>query len=82
MADTRKPRGKSKGGPGGDTKALMEYWAHGAGAAKIGWGTPGDMTRCIALLRPKVGDRVVGGLCQNLHKKALGRPNPESGGRK
>lgn len=25
----------------GDTERLMEYWAHGAGAAKIGWGVPG-----------------------------------------
>jgi hypothetical protein len=24
-----------------DTERLMEYWAHGIGAAKIGWGSPG-----------------------------------------
>lgn len=24
------------------TERLMEYWAHGEGAAKIQWGVPGD----------------------------------------
>lgn len=24
-----------------DTERLMEYWAHGEGAAKIQWGVPG-----------------------------------------
>lgn len=25
-----------------NTEKLMNYWAHGAGAIKIKWGTPGD----------------------------------------
>ena len=29
------------------TQRLMEYWAHGEGAAKIGWGVGGDFDRCI-----------------------------------
>lgn len=60
-----------------------EYWTHGAGAAKINWGAPGDFYRCLAA----VGEEVPGldahglkGYCSNLHERALGvRPGQEDG---
>lgn len=59
---------------------LREYWSTGAGAAKIGWGTPGDLTRCHQHLTKylKNSDHAWG-YCNNLHKRIFGRPNPESG---
>jgi hypothetical protein len=59
----------------GDVKAterLMEYWAHGAGAAKINWGVAGDFDRCVAELSKHVGPGIVKGLCSNLHQRATG----------
>lgn len=54
------------------TERLMDYWAHGAGAAKIAWGTGGDFARCEAELGKYVSPKVVPGLCANLHHKATG----------
>jgi HK97 family phage prohead protease len=34
----------------GSAERLHEYWVHGEGAAKIGWGAPGDFDRCVALV--------------------------------
>lgn len=31
------------------TERLMEYWAHGEGAAKIQWGVPGDFLASTAV---------------------------------
>lgn len=56
------------------TERLMEYWAHGEGAAKIGWGTPGDYNRCVVQLGKYVSATQVHGLCQNLHIRATGAP--------
>jgi hypothetical protein len=57
-----------------NTERLMEYWAHGEGAAKIGWGTPGDYNRCVVQLSKYVSGTQVHGLCQNLHIRATGAP--------
>jgi hypothetical protein len=54
------------------TDRLMEYWAHGEGAAKIQWGVPGDFDRCVVQLSKYVGPGTVKGLCANLHHKATG----------
>ncbi|MCX8559785.1 hypothetical protein OS122_02580 [Mycolicibacterium mucogenicum] len=62
------------------THRLFNYWAHGAGAAKIGWGTDGDFDRCIANVqaavtdggKPPLSDSTVKGLCANLHHAATG----------
>lgn len=54
------------------TQRLMEYWAHGPGAAKIAWGTPHDFARCQRELKKHVPNHMVDGLCANLHKRALG----------
>lgn len=64
----------------GDTERLMEYWAHGEGAVKIGWGTAGDFDRCVAELSEHVGPSIVKGLCSNLHVRATGaRPGHAPG---
>jgi len=55
---------------------LHAYWAHGPGAAKIGWSTApgaGDYSRCVVLLGKYVPEHMVKGLCANLHKSATGR---------
>jgi HK97 family phage portal protein len=63
-----------------NTERLMRYWAEGAGAAKIGWGTDGDFDRCVVELGKYVGPKVVKGLCSNLHKRATGfRPGHAPG---
>lgn len=68
-----------------DAKAvrrLKEYWARGAGAAKIRWGTPGDLTRCHRnVVKYLKNSGHAWGYCQNLHKEIFGIPNPESGRR-
>lgn len=35
----------------GNAEQLHQYWVHGEGAAKIGWGTPGDFDRCVVQLQ-------------------------------
>ncbi len=52
----------------------MRYWAHGEGAIKIRWGTPGDYDRCLRELGKHVPPEMIHGLCQNLHIKATGAP--------
>jgi 2'-5' RNA ligase len=63
--------------PGGNHN-LKNYWTHGPGAAKIGWGTDGSFARCVAQLgkyvtRPQ-------GLCAEYHKAATGEW-PTQGGK-
>ena len=62
-------------------RKLLDYWVHGEGAAKIGWGTPGDFKRCVRLLGDEVPATVdVEGTCANLHHEALGKwPGQEAG---
>lgn len=64
------------------TERLMEYWAHGEGAAKIRWPEPCAFCRCLE----HVGEASAGkmdparlkGHCANLEKRATGHwPNPE-----
>lgn len=57
---------------------LAEYWTHGKGAAKIGWGTHDSMKRCIAELRKYV-HKSPGGLCADYHKIATGEWPTEHG---
>lgn len=61
------------------TRRLKNYWAHGEGAAKIEWGVPGDFDRCVTLIQaaaskhgPPLPDRMIKGLCANLHHDATG----------
>lgn len=56
-----------------DTERLMNYWAFGEGAAKIGgWGKPGDYDACVVELGKHVEPGIVHGLCANLHHRATG----------
>jgi hypothetical protein len=63
------------------TERLMAFWAHGEGAAKIRWATPGDHTRCVRLIqeaitkdgKPPLPDHEIHGLCTNLQKMATGK---------
>lgn len=65
----------------GNTARIKNYWAHGEGAAKIGWGTPGDHSRCVRLIQEAVTkgghaplpDREIHGLCTNLQREATGQ---------
>lgn len=54
---------------------LKRYWAFGPGAAKIRWGTPGDLTRAHRQLSKYVGSKDAWGLAQNIHKMVFGVPN-------
>lgn len=58
-----------------NTERLMNYWAFGKGAAKIRWGTPGDLTRAHRHLAKYVGPMRAWGLAQNLHKRVMGVSN-------
>jgi hypothetical protein len=59
---------------------LKAYWTSGEGAARIRWGTDGDLTRCHRLVSQEAGADAatfdVWGYCQNLHKELFGRSNP------
>lgn len=53
--------------------AFQAYWSHGAGAAKIRWGTSGDFKRCErALARYIKNAAQIPGACNSLHKLATG----------
>jgi hypothetical protein len=57
----------------GDERAaerLRHYWAHGEGAAKIGWGTSGDFDRCVSHVGKYMRDPK--GYCNLRHHEALG----------
>jgi len=54
---------------------LYRYWTAGEGAAKIRWGTEGDLTRCHRHLAKYVGPDRAWGLCQNYHKRIFGVSN-------
>lgn len=54
------------------TKRITDYWVDGTGAAKIGWGAPGDFERCRTNLAQYVQNpEWLAGLCANLHYRAL-----------
>lgn len=52
------------------TERLHQYWVHGEGAAKIGWGSPGDFERCVRHLGKYIADPQ--GYCNLAHHAALG----------
>lgn len=55
-----------------DTERLMEFWAHGKGAALIDWPAPGAYERCLTELGKHVSPGIVHGLCANLAHRATG----------
>lgn len=69
--------GRTEDGPGWltnpeDTDRLRDYWTHGEGAVKIGWGAPGDFNRCRLSLAEYVKPEYLNGYCANRHYDALG----------
>lgn len=54
---------------------LKHYWTFGRGAAKIRWGTPGDLTRAHRHLAKFVGPERAWGLAQNYHQTVFGVSN-------
>lgn len=69
--------GKTEDGPGWlthpvDTDRLRDYWVRGPGAAKIGWGAPGDFNRCRLAVAEYVKPQHLSGYCANRHYDALG----------
>jgi hypothetical protein len=57
-------------------RRLKNYWMRGAGAAKIRWGTPGDLTRAYRhLLKYLKNSGHAWGMAQNMHKELFGVPN-------
>jgi hypothetical protein len=60
---------------------LKRYWLQGAGAAKIGWGTPGAFKRCVSNLREHF-PQATEGLCANLYHEATGHWPGEDRGKK
>lgn len=58
----------------GMPRQLRDYWVHGAGAARIRWGVPGDFNRCVRLLTQESHGTIPDpkGTCANLHHEALG----------
>lgn len=66
---------------------LLKYWVAGPGAAKIGWGAPGDFNRCRVNIQAEVSEKgaplaphIIDGLCATLHKIATGaRPGHAPG---
>ncbi|PKV95909.1 hypothetical protein ATK30_6842 [Amycolatopsis echigonensis] len=68
----------SKASPHGATPDhLKDYWVHGEGAAKIGWGAPDDYYRCVLELGKYVSPGEVHGQCENLHELATGMSTAE-----
>lgn len=68
--------GVTEDGPGWlthpvDTDRLRDYWVHGAGAAEIGWGIPGDFNRCRVNVAEYVKPQYLNGYCANRHYDAL-----------
>jgi hypothetical protein len=54
---------------------LKKYWTVGEGAAKIRWGTKGDLTRAHRHLAKFVGPDRAWGLAQNYHEVVFGMSN-------
>jgi hypothetical protein len=51
---------------------LKEWYRHGAGAAKIRWGVPGDFMRCVRIAGKYMTDDNAKGFCSNLHNDVTG----------
>lgn len=58
----------------GNAEQLHQYWVHGEGAAKIGWGAPGDFDRCTRELEAHAHftPEQAHGYCNLAHKAATG----------
>jgi hypothetical protein len=70
--DVATSEAKAGSGPGrGSAEKLRKYWTVGEGAAKIRWNSPGDMTRCMRIMRKYLGGRAAG-YCALRHREMTG----------
>lgn len=67
--------GGSHGRLHGNAAQLKRYWTVGPGAAKIMWGTPGDLTRAHSHLAKFVGPDRAWGLAQTYHEAVFHMSN-------
>jgi hypothetical protein len=51
---------------------LIRWYEHGEGAARIGWGAPGDFARCVAIASEHMTEEQAKGFCNLRHHGALG----------
>jgi HK97 family phage prohead protease len=68
--------------PGHLPHQLASWWEHGAGAAKIGWGTPGSFVRCVrlAVAEAHMDPERAKGFCAERYHAATGTwPGQHSG---
>ncbi|WP_158716908.1 2'-5' RNA ligase family protein [Streptomyces rimosus] len=56
----------------GDAEQLRKWYAHGEGAARIGWGARGDFDRCVAIAAQHMSPDDAKGYCNLRHHDALG----------
>lgn len=62
----------SLAGKPGSARALIQWYETGEGAARIGWGTPGDFTRCVQLANDHMSSEKAKGFCANRHHAVTG----------
>jgi HK97 family phage prohead protease len=75
-------RSGDSGIPGVLPHQLADWWEHGAGAAKIGWGTPGSFDRCVrlAVAEAHIDPERAKGFCAERYHAATGTwPGAHSG---
>uniref|UniRef100_UPI003F4959AD 2'-5' RNA ligase family protein n=1 Tax=Streptomyces sp. CA-136453 TaxID=3240050 RepID=UPI003F4959AD len=56
----------------GNAEQLRTWYAHGEGAARIGWGSPGDFDRCVSIAGQHMSPGDAAGYCNLRHHDALG----------
>ncbi|MEV0968505.1 ADP-ribosyltransferase [Microtetraspora glauca] len=54
----------------GNAEQLRHWYVRGEGAARIGWGTPGDFERCVRIAGEHMANPQ--GYCANRHREATG----------
>jgi hypothetical protein len=68
----------------GNAEQLRRWYVHGGGAAQIGWGTPDDFYRCVAIAGKHMSPENARGYCNLRHQEAVGAPpgkgHPDSKG--
>ncbi|MFK0295642.1 2'-5' RNA ligase family protein [Streptomyces sp. NPDC090442] len=56
----------------GNAERLRDWYTHGEGAVRIGWGAQGDFDRCVALAGRHMSLKDARGYCNLRHHEALG----------
>ncbi|MEU9925146.1 2'-5' RNA ligase family protein [Streptomyces griseoluteus] len=56
----------------GNAENLRHWYTHGEGATRIGWGSPGDFDRCVAIAGEHMSPEDAKGYCNLRHHDAMG----------